>query len=59
MKIKFDEMADGSLFMVNEIQFRKIALVKISCCKSVNAEATSDTKNRIYINPNSEIEVND
>lgn len=59
MKIKFDDMADGSLFTVNGTQFEKVPLVKISCCKSINATQTSNTNNRIYIDPNSEIEVND
>lgn len=59
MKKQFKEIVDGEQFTFNGLQFKKIAAVKISCCKSINAEESTNANNRIFVQPNQEVEVND
>lgn len=57
MTKKFSELADGEKFVFNGVEYSKIAAVKISCCKSINAVATANEKQRIFVNPITEVEV--
>lgn len=59
MKQQFHALADGQIFVKDNIQFKKIANVKVSCCRSINAEQVNNTNNRIFVTPNEEVEVND
>lgn len=59
MKIKFNEVTEGAIFTKEGIEFKKIPLVKISCCRSINAEQTANASERIFVSPNDEVEVND
>ncbi|NBT07580.1 MAG: hypothetical protein EBS93_07950 [Chitinophagia bacterium] len=59
MKVKLSEVAEGSLFTKDGVEFKKLPTVKISCCRSINAEQTENANNRVFINPGDEVEVND
>lgn len=59
MTKKFSELADGTKFTYNGTEYEKIAAVKISCCKSINAKASANDAQRIFLAPNTEVEVND
>lgn len=59
MTIKFNELIDGAKFKINNIEYQKIPLVKISCCKSMNAVAIDNDKNRIHVAPLTEVEIDD
>lgn len=59
MKKKFEELDHDQMFVKDGVEFKKIPLVKVSCCRSINAEQTGNTNNRIFINPGDEVEVND
>jgi hypothetical protein len=55
---KFNELADGTKFTYNGVEYEKIKAVKISCCKSINAKATANEKQRIFLAPNTEVTIN-
>ena len=56
---KFSEIADDTVFKINGMEYKKVPLVKISCCKSINAIQTDNQANRIFIQPTTEVEIND
>lgn len=56
---KFSELTDGQQFKLNDLEYKKIAAVKISCCKSVNAVAANNEKQRIFVQPGIEVEVSE
>ena len=59
MKKEFKDVIDGETFTYNRVQLKKIPTVKISCCRSINAEDCANANNRIFIQPQAEVEVND
>lgn len=59
MNKQFKDLADGEIFKHNSLEYKKIALVKVSCCRSINAEETTNANNRTFIQPLTEVEVND
>lgn len=58
MNKQFKDLADGEIFKHNNLEYKKIAQVKISCCKSINAEEAANAGNRTFIGPLVEVEVN-
>jgi len=54
----FNELENGTKFTYNGVEYEKIQAVKISCCKSINAKATANEKQRIFLTPNTEVTVN-
>ena len=59
MKVQFKDVAEGSIFQYGGLNYRKIATVKVSCCKSLNAEQIDNSNNGIFLKPDNEVEVND
>lgn len=59
MKKPFQDVQENQEFTYNGLQYTKIKSVKISCCRSINATAKDNANNRIYVQPNQEVEVND
>ena len=55
----FSEVPDNNIFTINGMQYTKVAAVKISCCKSINAIKVDNDHQRIFIQPATEVEVND
>lgn len=56
---KFKDVADGEIFKMNDLEYKKITAIKVSCCRSLNAESTTNANDRIFVQPLSEVEVND
>lgn len=56
---QFKDIENGQVFQINQAEYKKIEPVKISCCRSLNAESTTNANDRIFIQPLSEVEVND
>lgn len=54
---KFSELENGTKFTFNGTEYEKIAAVKVSCCKSINAKSTANAKQRVFIVPAAEVEV--
>ena len=43
METKFEELAVGAKFKVNDIEYIKTDEVRISCCRTVNCYASVDS----------------
>lgn len=59
MNKQFKDILEGEQFKHNSLEYKKIAAVKVSCCRSINAEETTNTNNKIFIQPLIEVEIND
>lgn len=56
---QFKDVVDGEVFKMNDLEYKKIPAVKVSCCRSLNAESTTNANDKIFVQPLSEVEVND
>lgn len=54
----FSEVLEGQRFTLDNKEYIKIPSVKISCCKSINAQATDNAANKIFVQPQSVVIVN-
>jgi hypothetical protein len=54
----FSELENGTKFVYKGTEYEKVAQVKISCCKNINAQSTANAKIRTFIAPKAEVEVN-
>lgn len=59
MNKPFKDLNEGEVFKYNNLEYKKIEAVKVSCCRSINAEETSNSDNKIFIQPLAEVEIND
>lgn len=59
MKKQFKDVVDGTIFKLNDLEYKKIPAIKVSCCRSLNAESTANANDKIFVQPLSEVEVND
>lgn len=57
--IEFKDLAEGAVFTHNNVQYQKMAPIKVSCCTTLNAISTSEPKNKIMIRPLEKVEVNE
>ena len=48
----------NATFTVNGVQYKKINEVKVSCCRSINAESTDNTNNKTFFPGNTLVETN-
>ena len=55
----FSELNDNDIFVYNSVEYKKIPTVKISCCRSINSENTSNANQKIFVKPDQEVEIND
>ena len=51
-----DQVAQGETFKVNNIEYTKIAEVRVSCCKSVNCHVSTDVNQRTFFPGNTVVE---
>jgi len=58
-QVNFDELATGSKFWWNTKQYIKVDKLKISCCKSINATSVINPRDKIFIGPNTAVQVED
>lgn len=45
-------------FIVNGVEYKKVNEVKVSCCKSINAEAVGNANNKTYFPGNTLVDTN-
>lgn len=55
---QFKDLSVGDRFIYNGIEYERIADMRISCCKTLNAVCTSDPNNKIQVQPLKEVQVN-
>lgn len=56
---QFKDLQIGEKFTYNNVAYVRIADEKISCCRSNNAALSDETKTKTFIQPLSEVQVND
>ena len=56
---QFKDVAENEVFKFNNLEFKKIPAVKVSCCRSINDQETANANNRVFVQPTQEVEVND
>jgi hypothetical protein len=56
----FSELNVGQEFKVHgsDTQYRKIDTIKVSCCKSINAEDVSNAANKTFFAPGTAVVIN-
>jgi len=59
MNKQFKDLNVDASFTMNGIEYTKINPVKISCCKSINAQEKNNPNNKTFVQPLVEVEVND
>lgn len=58
MQKTFNEISVGDKFIVNGAEYTKIQEVRVSCCKSINAQATANADNRTYFSQDTLVTIN-
>jgi hypothetical protein len=58
MEKEFNLVSVGEKFSVNGIEYVKIQEVRISCCKSVNAQASTNSSQRTFFPGNTIVTIN-
>ncbi len=58
MQKTFKELNLGDKFTVNNVEYVKIAEVKVSCCRSINAQAANDPNQRTFFAQGTTVEIN-
>jgi hypothetical protein len=58
MNKKFSELAVGERFTLNGMEYIKTQEVKVSCCRSINAQAVNDVNNKTFVGTNTVVVVN-
>lgn len=54
---KFAELAVGSRFFVDNVEYIKIEAVRISCCQSINAQEANNANSRKFFADDSAVRV--
>jgi hypothetical protein len=58
MQKSFKDLILGETFKMNNVDYIKVAEVKVSCCKSINAHIVGDPNQRTFFPPGTPVEVN-
>lgn len=58
MQKLFRDLGLGDKFTVNNVEYVKVAEVKVSCCRAINAQASNDVNQRTFFAPGTTVEVN-
>lgn len=53
----FGNVAVGQTFFVNDKEYTKLQTRKITCCKSINCQETSNASNRAYFKDSTVVKV--
>lgn len=56
---QFKDLQIGEKFVYNNTEYTRIADERISCCRSNNAVDTTEAQTKTFIQPLSEVQVND
>jgi hypothetical protein len=55
---KFNELSVDARFFVNGVEYIKTETVRISCCKSINAQEANNTAVKSFFTEDSTVQVN-
>lgn len=57
--MQFKDLGVDAVFTLNNVQYKKVAEQRVSCCKSINAVKVDDAKIRVKVEASTEVQVND
>jgi hypothetical protein len=55
----FKDLQKEESFLFHGKQFKKIENIKVSCCRSYNAQMIDDADQKIFVKPDEQVETND
>ena len=58
MTKQFSELSVGERFTLNGVEYVKTQEVRVSCCRSINAQTIADSNNKTFIPHNTTVNVN-
>ena len=58
MTKNFNEVGLGSKYTVNGVEYIKINEIKVSCCRSINAQVSNDPNNRTFFTGDTSVIIN-
>lgn len=58
MEKKLEEVAVGSNFTVNNVEYVKTEEVRVSCCRSINCQLVSDANQKAFFPGSTVVTVN-
>lgn len=58
MEQKFENVAIGTKFTVNNVEYVKTEEVRVSCCRSINCQVASDTNQKAFFPGSTVVVVN-
>jgi hypothetical protein len=58
MNKNFSDIKVGERFTINGKEYVRIQDVKVSCCRSINAQAVENAGERIFVQPTNVVTVN-
>ncbi len=58
MEKAFKDLNVGDIFTINNANYVKVAEVKVSCCRSVNAHVVGSPAQRTFFPPGTPVQVN-
>lgn len=58
MEKQFSELAVGEKFTIGAMEYVKIEDVRVSCCRSINAQLVSDSNQKTFFQPSTVVVVN-
>lgn len=58
MNKNFSEVKVGDRFTLNGKEYVRIQDIRVSCCRSINAQSTENSNERIFVQPTIVVTVN-
>lgn len=58
MEQKFEDVALGTKFTVNNVEYIKTEEVRVSCCRSINCQVAADTNQKAFFPGSTVVVVN-
>ena len=58
MEKKFEELALGDKFTVNNVEYVKAEEVRVSCCRSINCHTSTDSNQKAFFPGSTVVVVN-
>lgn len=58
-EIDFKDLTDGGEFVYNDIRYKKIPTVRVSCCSSFNAAKVDDLNSKIMVRPLEKVKIDE
>lgn len=58
-EVQFKDLKIDDIFTLNGLQYKRVADVRVSCCRVLNAESIENPKEKIPVKPLTVVQIND